>query len=184
MFQLFETTSNLFFILPVQIYIPMYKFLLILSGFLIFACTPPAPPAGSGSTGAHTDSIAYDSALAQKLGADQYGMKQYVMAFLKAGPNRSQDSLEAARLQRAHLDNITRMAEEGKLIIAGPFLDGGDIRGIYVFNVTTVEEAEALTQTDPAIQAGRLVMELHPWYGPAALMGVIELNKKLTKQKI
>lgn len=75
----------------------------------------------------------YDSALATRLGADQYGMHQYVMAFLKAGPNRSQDSFTAANLQKAHLQNITRMAEAGKLVVAGPFLDGGEIKGIYIF---------------------------------------------------
>jgi uncharacterized protein len=74
------------------------------------------------------------------------------------------------------------MAEEGKLILAGPFLDDGDIRGIYIFNVQTVEEAEALTKTDPAIQSGRLVMELHPWYGSAALMEVNQMHKKIAKK--
>ncbi|MCB0706740.1 MAG: hypothetical protein KDC34_15600 [Saprospiraceae bacterium] len=117
----------------------------------------------------------YDAALAAKLGADEYGMKSYVMAFLKAGPNRSQDSLEAARLQSAHLANISRMAKAGDLVMAGPFMDDGAVRGIYIFDVETVEEAEALTSTDPAIQAGRLVMELHPWYGSAAL---VELNTR------
>lgn len=127
---------------------------------------------------------AYDSLLASQLGADDYGMKQYVMAFLKRGPNRDHDSATAAQLQRAHLDNIFRLADEGKLILAGPFSDDGDIRGIYIFDVKTVEEAEALTSTDPAIKAGRLVMELHPWYGSAALMKVVEISKKITKEKI
>jgi len=127
---------------------------------------------------------AYDSLLARQLGADDYGMKQYVMAFLKRGPNRNHDSATAAQLQRAHLDNIFRLADEGKLVLAGPFSDNGDVRGIYIFNVKTVEEAEALTSTDPAIQAGRLVMELHPWYGSAALMKVVEISKKITKEKI
>jgi uncharacterized protein YciI len=63
--------------------------------------------------------------------------------------------------------------------VAGPFLDGGDIRGIYIFDVKTVEEAQALTETDPAIKAGRLTMELHPWYGPAALMKVKEISDQL-----
>jgi len=131
---------------------------------------------------ATADSIKYDAALAQKYGADDYGMKTYVIAYLKRGPNRSQDSATAAALQRAHLENINRMANEGKLILAGPFLDDGDVRGIYVFNVKTVEEAEALTNTDPAVQAGRLVMELHPWYGSAALMEINELHNKIAKQ--
>jgi uncharacterized protein len=120
-----------------------------------------------------------DSALAEELGADDYGMRQYVMAFLKAGPNRSQSQEEAMKLQKAHLDNITRMANEGTLVLAGPFLDDGDIRGIYIFNVKTIEEARALTETDPAIQAGRLAMELHPWYGSAALMKVNEIHNRL-----
>ena len=126
----------------------------------------------------------YDSALAVSLGADEYGMKSYVLAFLKVGPNRNQDSMRTAQLMRKHLDNIKRMADEGKLAIAGPFMDDGDIRGIYIFNVTSVEEARALTETDPAIQEGRLVMELHPWYGSAALMTVNDLHKKIEKQKI
>lgn len=123
----------------------------------------------------------YDSVLATQLGADQLGMKQYVLAFLKAGPNRDQDADAAAALQRAHLDNIHRLAETGKLILAGPFLDDGDIRGMFVFDVRTVEEAAALTATDPAVKAGRLIMELHPWYGSAALMQIPELHEKIAK---
>jgi uncharacterized protein YciI len=128
--------------------------------------------------------ITYDSTLAAKLGADDYGMKKYVMAFLKAGPNQYQESAAAAQLQRAHLDNIFRLADEGKLSLAEPFLDGGELRGVYVFNVSTIEEAKALTETDPAIKAGRLVMELHPWYGSAATMMVNDWHKKVQKKQI
>lgn len=126
----------------------------------------------------------YDPAFAARLGADDYGMKPYVMAFLKRGPNRSQDSLTAANLQKAHLQNINRMAEAGKLVMAGPFLDDGDVRGIYVFDVRTVAEARALTETDPAVQAGRLAMELHPWYGPAVLPALLPLHKRLEKKHV
>jgi uncharacterized protein len=124
----------------------------------------------------------YDSVLAKKLGADERGMKKYVMAFLKKGPNRNQDSLTVVQLQEGHMANINRMAEEGKLILAGPFMDDGDLRGIYIFNVETIEEAEALTRTDPAIQAGRLIMELHTWYGSAALQEVNNIHKKIEKR--
>ena len=112
--------------------------------------------------------LTYDSTLAQQYGADEYGMKQYVIAFLKKGGYQEPDSAKEAEVQRAHLDNIFRMMNEGKLSLAGPFLDTGDIRGIYIFNVPTVEEAKTLTETDPAIQSGRFVMELHPFYGSAA----------------
>lgn len=126
----------------------------------------------------------YNSEKAAKYGADQYGMKKYVMAFLKRGPNRDRDSIEAMELQRAHLKNIERLANEGKLVLAGPFLDDEDIRGIYVFDVPTVEEAKSLTETDPAIQEGSLIMELRPWYGTAALKEIIEIHKTLQQQLV
>lgn len=130
------------------------------------------------------NSLMLDEALIKRYGADKYGMKPYVMAFLKRGPNRDQDSVEAERLQRAHLDNIGRLAKMGKLVVAGPFMDDTDLRGIYIFNVETVEEAKKLTETDPAIKAGRLIMELHPWYGPAGFMGLDSIQKKITIEEI
>lgn len=124
----------------------------------------------------------YNEALAKKLGADDYGMRKYVIAFLKAGPNRDQDSATAAKLQAAHMANIVKMADAGQLAVAGPFLDKGEVRGIYIFNVESVEKAKELTETDPAIQAGRLVMELHPWYGSAAVMQIAETHKTIQKK--
>lgn len=126
----------------------------------------------------------YSENLAKELGADDYGMKRYVMAFLYRGPNRTQDSIKSAELQRAHLDNIGRLAEEGKLVLAGPFFGNGDLRGIYIFDVETVEEAEQLTSTDPAIKAGSLRMELIPWYGSAALMKINEIHEQLSNKEI
>lgn len=126
---------------------------------------------------------AYDAELARKLKADQYGMRTYVVAFLKAGPNRNRSREEAQKLQAAHMANINRLAAEGKLLLAGPFADDGPLRGIYLFDVPTVAEAEALTRTDPAIQAGTLVMELHPWYGSAALMMVNEIHRKIEQKR-
>ncbi len=125
----------------------------------------------------------YDAALAAKLKADDQGMRTYVMAFLKAGPNRERPGEEAQKLQAAHRANIRRLAAEGKLVLAGPFGDDGPMRGIYIFDVATVAEAEALTRTDPAIQAGQLVMELHPWYGSAALMLVNEAHARIQKPR-
>ena len=124
----------------------------------------------------------YDSELAARLKGNERGMKKYVMAFLKRGPNKPKDAAEGERLQAAHMANITRMATEGKLLVAGPFLDNGDLRGIYIFNVETVAEAEALTSTDPSVKAGVLAMELHPWYGSAALQEVVPLHEKIVKK--
>jgi uncharacterized protein len=90
-------------------------------------------------------------------------MKNYYMVFLKKGPHRSQDSVEVEKIQTAHMENITRLAKTGKLNIAGPFLDDGDLRGFFIFDVPTLEEAKKLTETDPAVQSGRLSYEVHPF---------------------
>ena len=147
----------------------------------IFSCTNSVVEEPVKKDSETSDEVVYDPTLAKEYGADEYGMKSYVMAFLKAGPNRDQDSLEAIRLQEAHMANIGRMAEEGVLVLAGPFLDDGVLRGIYIFDVETIEEAAALTKSDPAIQAGRLEMELHPWYGSAGLMEINNIHPKLQK---
>lgn len=95
---------------------------------------------------------------------DDYEMKNYFMVFLKRGPNRTQDSATAAAIQKGHLEHLTKMANEGKMDIAGPFMDDWDVRGICVYNVATKEEVEKLVNMDPAITSGRLVAEIHPWY--------------------
>ena len=77
------------------------------------------------------------------------------------------------------MDNIVRLANEGKIIVAGPFLDKTELRGIFIFNVPTVEEAQKLTETDPAVKAGVFVMELHPWYGSASLIESFRIHKTL-----
>ena len=152
---------------------------------LLFSCGPSRVQSSASAPAAATQpESGYNEALARQLNADSYGMKKYVMAFLKSGPNRNQDSETAAGLQQAHMANISRLAEEGKLILAGPFLDKGEVRGIYIFNVESLEEAARLTETDPAIKAGRLVMELHPWYGSAALQQVNAIHNTLSQTPI
>jgi len=124
----------------------------------------------SGTCLAQSNNPQYDAQLAQKLGADEYGMKTYVMAFLKAGPNRIKDSVARNELQMAHLKNIMRLANEGKLVVAGPLQKNAkDYRGIFILNVKTIEVAKMLLETDPAIKSGLLDSEFYGWYGSAAL---------------
>lgn len=93
-----------------------------------------------------------------------YEMKTYFLVLLKKGPMRnSHDSTTIQKIQAAHLANIDRLAQEGKIDLAGPCLHDGELRGIFVFNVASYEEAKALCDTDPAIKAGRLVAEIYPW---------------------
>ena len=90
-------------------------------------------------------------------------LKPYFFVLLKKGPNRGQDSVTAAKIQKAHLENINRMAASGKLNVAGPFLDEGDLRGIFIFDSGNEDEVRKLVENDPAIKAGRLTYEIHPW---------------------
>jgi uncharacterized protein YciI len=109
-------------------------------------------------------------------------MKPMVMVYLKKGPVRNQDSATASEIQKGHMANIEKLAMEHKLLLAGPFMDDGEVRGIFIFDVPTVEEARKLTKTDPAVQSGRLIMELHPWYGSAALLLLDSLHRKVQKK--
>lgn len=96
-------------------------------------------------------------------------MQQYIIAFLKSGPNRSQSEEEASKLQSAHLAHLGKMYELGYADISGPFGDDGDIRGITIYNVPTYEMADSLANSDPMVKAGRLVIELHPWWAGKGL---------------
>ena len=95
------------------------------------------------------------------------------LGFLKRGPNRKEGdgkTPEVQELQKAHIANINRLAEMKKLVMAGPFGDDGDLRGIFVFRVGSMKEAEELTATDPMIKIDRLRLELHPWRVPAGVI--------------
>ncbi|QIE59803.1 hypothetical protein G5B37_09570 [Rasiella rasia] len=95
---------------------------------------------------------------------DTVVMQQYFMAFLKAGPNRSQNQAEADSLQRLHLEHLGSMYAQGFADISGPFADDGEIRGVTIYNVPTLKIADSLANMDPMVQAGRLEIELHPWW--------------------
>ncbi len=91
-------------------------------------------------------------------------MQQYFMAFLKSGPIRSRDQAEADSIQQLHLAHLARMYEEGFADISGPFGDEGETRGVTIYNVPTLEMADSLANMDPAVQSGRLVIEVRPWW--------------------
>lgn len=91
-------------------------------------------------------------------------MQKYFIAFLKKGPNRSQPEEEANKLQAAHMAHLGKMYELGYADISGPFEDESDISGITIYNVPTMEMADSLANADPMVKAGRLVIEIHPWW--------------------
>ncbi|MCG2611057.1 YciI family protein [Flavobacterium sp. SM15] len=127
----------------------------------------------------------YDEKLAKELGADQYGMKTYVFCILKTGSNTTATKEERAKYFEGHMANINRLAAEGKLVVAGPFMKNErNYRGIFIFNCSTVEEAQKLVETDPAVKAKIFEVELTPWYSSAALMEVSKNHDKIAKTKM
>jgi uncharacterized protein YciI len=137
-------------------------------------------PAASQET---TPPVGYDAALATRLGADDYGMRSYVLVVLKTGPNKTPPGPERDELFRGHFANMKRLSDEGKLVLAGPF-DGVDgWRGLFVFAVREIEEAKKLAETDPVLVKGEMVAEYHKYYGSAALMLIRETHDKLGKKK-
>lgn len=167
-----------------------YILLTILSIICLIACEPKLQVEQSidstESEKIEIETTGFDSVKAQLYGADKYGMRPYVIAFLKTGPNTPKDSLHAIELQSAHMANIGRLAEAGKLVLAGPFYGDakGDFRGIYIFDTPDIDSARAFTQSDPAIEYGSLIMELKQWYGSAALKAVNDLHTEIAEVEI
>lgn len=134
----------------------------------------------------------FNAELAKKLGADDYGMKSYVMVILKTGPNDAKitDKVERAKLFKGHFDNMGRLTKEGKLAVAGPFSDkmpkeksvGNQKRGLFIFATDSLDEAENFVKTDPTVKAGIFVYELTKLYSSAALMNVNEVHKTIQKK--
>lgn len=124
----------------------------------------------------------YDSALAASLGADERGMRQYVLVILKTGPNKMADGDARKQMFQGHFANMGKLAGEKKLVLAGP-LDGKEgRRGIFVFNTPDIETAKTWVATDPVIIHGEMVAEYHKFYGSAALMMVNEVHGKIEKK--
>lgn len=124
----------------------------------------------------------YDAALAERLGADERGMKRYVLVILTTGPNADLPKSEQTELFSGHMANIGRLANEGKLIVAGPFAKNArEYRGIFILDVATEEEAKALLATDPVVAAGVMSFETYGWYGSAALKETLAIHKRIDK---
>jgi uncharacterized protein YciI len=131
-----------------------------------------------------TENPKYDKALAEKLGGDEYGMKPYVLVILKTGTNKTDNKETVDSLFRGHMANINRLASIGKLIVAGPLKKNEkSYRGIFILNVESIEEANALLSTDPAIKEKLLDAESFQWYGSAALPEYLKSHEKIEKKK-
>ncbi|MBK0369198.1 YciI family protein [Flavobacterium agrisoli] len=126
----------------------------------------------------------YDEALAKSLHADEDGMKNYVFCLLKAGNYTAASKDESQKLFKGHMATIYKLAQDKKLIITGSFMPNEkNYMGIFIFNVETIAEAEALVVNDPAIKAHLIDIELIPWVSSAALQEVTKIHPKIAKTK-
>lgn len=98
-------------------------------------------------------------------------LASYYFVLLTRGPEWTAEKTPATeKIQAAHLANITKLHDAGKLVLAGPFTDDGNWRGIFIFKTSSIEEAKSLVGNDPAVQAGRLTYEIHPWATKKAML--------------
>lgn len=134
---------------------------------------------------AQPDNSGFDQALATKLGADDYGMKRYVLVMLKTGTAKLSDKRIIDSLFKGHFDNMRKLTAESKLVVAGPLgANNQSYRGIFILNVTKVEEARSLVGTDPAVKANLLDADFFPWYGSAALSEYLPYHDRIQKKKM
>ena len=89
-------------------------------------------------------------------------MRVYYACFLVAGPKFAPDSPDHTALRAKHLAFIRKMVSEKKLRLAGPFAEEGKLFGISIVDAPSAEEARALVEQDPAMQAGFFAHEIHP----------------------
>jgi len=126
----------------------------------------------------------YDAELAKELKADDYGMKSYVFVVLKTGSAKIEDKAVLDSCFAGHFSNMQKLAEEKKLVVAGPLgKNDNNYRGLFIFDVATKEEAQELMKGDPTISMGIFEVEMYDWYGSAALPVYLEAADKIWKQK-
>lgn len=124
----------------------------------------------------------YDAELARAMGGNDNGMRPYVLVILKTGPNKMPAGPERVKMFEGHMANITRLAGEKKLALAGP-LDGVEgRRGIFVMATPDIELARTWVATDPVIIHGEMVAEYHKFFGSAGLMAVTDIHNRIIKK--
>jgi uncharacterized protein len=127
----------------------------------------------------------YDSVLARSLGADERGMKMYVLVILKTGTANITDTTIRAQLFRGHFANINKLAGEGKMLTAGPIEDNSQqYRGIFLFNVADISEAKDLLEGDPTVVQHIFEPLYFLWYGSAALQEIPGIHIKIQKMEV
>lgn len=126
----------------------------------------------------------YDAALAKEYGAEDNGMKMYVLVMLKTGTNTTATKPESDVAFVGHMANMEKLVKENKLIVAGPMAKNDkNYRGIFILNTKSIAEAKEILATDPAVNAKLLDADLFSWYGSAALAAYLKFEDKIWKTR-
>lgn len=91
--------------------------------------------------------------------------RPHTLVLLFAGASRDQPDDEADRLQAAHLRHLVGLRQQGHLVVNGPLTDDAELLGVSIYASADLDRVRAWVQSDPAVVAGRLRAELHPWFG-------------------
>jgi uncharacterized protein len=94
-----------------------------------------------------------------------YHMKQYWFVLYTKGDAAPLDSTTRTATLKAHLEHQAEQSKRGLIVMAGPFSDDGNWRGLLLYDCDTKEEVEGYLRADPFVRAGQLTYEIHPWYG-------------------
>ncbi len=92
------------------------------------------------------------------------GMEQYTLVLMKRGDKWNPDAPEIAEKLKQHRAFVEQMTAQGQIAIAGVFPPSvpGELRAVEIFRVGP-EQTATLLKDDPAIKAGLVKPEIHPW---------------------
>lgn len=103
----------------------------------------------------------------------------YVFVILKSGPTSGQGEKDARQAMLAgHMANIQRLADEKKLLMAGPFGSPRDKswRGLFLLDTPRLETARAWCATDPGVAAGEFAPDLRVVHASPTLRQTLALE--------
>ncbi len=105
-------------------------------------------------------------------------LEKYTLLLVKQGDRWDPKAPDFQSIVKQHLAYVTNLMDQGKLAVAGPFQDGGALKGIFIYSAS-LEEAMKLENEDPAVKAGEFKIEAHPW---ATAKGVLAPGEPLERK--
>jgi len=121
----------------------------------------------------------YETNMVAAPGADDHGMKAYVLVILKTGDNPITKQPIPGSIFIGRMNNIRSMADEGKMMIAGHlFPNDNAYRCNFILNTTSPEDACGWVNTDRAVKSKVMDAELYKWYAWASPPAYHEVHNK------